>query len=79
MVLPQAEVVSKGLFRYVRHPNYLGVVLEIFALPLIAGLWELSLIFSFLNAIVLFFRIRFEEKMLTKYNNYDQTFLKSST
>ena len=72
MILPGAPVVEDGLFKYVRHPNYLGVVLEIAALPLIVGLWEFALIFSALNGIILYFRIKFEEAMLTEYCHYDK-------
>lgn len=74
MILPEAPVVTNGLFRYLRHPNYLGVVLEIAALPMVAGLWQISIIFSFLNAVILYFRIRFEEHMLTTYNDYEKQF-----
>ncbi len=74
MVLPEAPVIKSGLFNSIRHPNYLGVVLEIAALPLIAGLWVHALTFSILNGIILFFRIRFEERMLDQFNNYHESF-----
>lgn len=70
MILPEAPVVKSGLFKVIRHPNYVGVVLEIAALPLVAGLWEVAAIFSLLNAIILYFRIKFEEQMLCKHNDY---------
>ena len=75
-VLPEAPVVKKGLFNWIKHPNYTGVVLEIFFLPLAAGLWKVSLVFSILNGIILFFRIRFEERMLCEFNDYEDKFLK---
>ncbi|WP_300975142.1 isoprenylcysteine carboxylmethyltransferase family protein [Sphingomonas sp. LHG3406-1] len=64
IVLPGAPLVTGGPFRFVRHPNYLVVVGEIAVLPLVFGLWGVALIFSLLNAIVLFIRIRAEEDAL---------------
>lgn len=72
MVLPDVPAVESGLFSYIRHPNYLGVILEIVALPMIAGLWPLAAIFSVLNGVILFFRIRFEEKMLIEHCHYEK-------
>jgi methyltransferase len=64
IVTPGMPLVAGGPFRFVRHPNYVVVVLEIAVLPLAFGLWELALIFSLLNAVVLAIRIRAEEKAL---------------
>ena len=60
IVLPGAPLVTGGPFRFVRHPNYLVVIGEIAVLPLVFGLWQVALIFSILNAIVLTIRIRAE-------------------
>jgi len=62
--------VSDGPYRFIRHPNYLVVVLEIFSLPLVGGAIFSSLIFSALNAGVLFFRIRLEEQHLRNVPGY---------
>jgi methyltransferase len=59
-VLPGAPLVTGGPFRFVRHPNYLVVIGEIAVLPLVFGLWQVALVFSILNAIVLTIRIRAE-------------------
>lgn len=64
IVLPGAPLVAKGPFRFVRHPNYVVVALEIGVLPLAFGLWQVALIFSILNAAVLAVRIGTEEKAL---------------
>lgn len=64
IVLPGAPLVVAGPFRILRHPNYAVVVGEIALLPLVFGLWEVSLIFSLLNAAILFVRIRAEESAL---------------
>ena len=46
MVLPGTRAIDRGIFRYIRHPNYLGVILEIFALPLLFGLYKTAITFS---------------------------------
>ncbi|MBV72017.1 MAG: hypothetical protein CMH52_11865 [Myxococcales bacterium] len=74
IVLPHARVVNEGIFRFIRHPNYLGVVLEIAALPLIFGGWVTAVMFSIANAWLLLVRIRTEETELSRLNNYEATF-----
>ena len=64
IVLPQAPLVARGPYRFVRHPNYVLVSLEIALLPLAFGLWKVALIFSALNAAVLAIRIRAEDNAL---------------
>lgn len=65
VVRPPA-IVTDGPYRWIRHPNYLVVVLEIAALPLIGGAWASALALSALNAFVLFHRIRTEEAVLAE-------------
>ncbi|PIK14861.1 isoprenylcysteine carboxylmethyltransferase family protein [Halobacteriovorax sp. JY17] len=74
VILPEAPAVRSGIFKWFRHPNYLGVTLELLSLPLMASLFEVSTIFSFLNFVILFFRIRLEERNLKKYNKYSTIF-----
>lgn len=64
IVLPGAPLVARGPFRFVSHPNYLVVIGEIAVLPLVFGLWEVALVFSILNALVLWIRIRAENTAL---------------
>jgi methyltransferase len=64
IVLPQAPLVERGPYRWVRHPNYLIVIGEIAVLPVVFGFWDLALIFSLLNAAVLTVRIREENRAL---------------
>jgi methyltransferase len=56
--------ITTGPYRYVRHPNYAAVVLEIACLPLVRGLLITAVVFSALNALLLAFRIRLEERAL---------------
>jgi len=64
IVVPGEKLVARGPYRFVDHPNYVVVTLEIALLPLVFGLWEVALIFSLLNAAVLWFRIRAENRAL---------------
>ena len=64
VVKPGAPLVRKGPYRFLNHPNYAIVTLEIAVLPLVFGLWEIALIFSLLNAAVLAVRIRAENRAL---------------
>ena len=64
ITVPGAPLVRRGPFRFVRHPNYLIVEAEIIVVPMIAGAWELAVIFGIANALVLALRIRVEERAL---------------
>ena len=64
IVKPGAPLVRRGPYRFVNHPNYLIVTAEIAVLPLVFGLWQLEVLFSALNAIVLTVRIRAETRAL---------------
>ena len=70
LTLPGAPPVQGGVFAHVRHPNYLGVVLEIAALPLVGGAVFTAVVASALNAALLTFRIRAEEAALREDNDY---------
>ena len=64
IVLPEAPPVTRGPYRFLRHPNYLAVVLELAAVPLVHGAWLTALLFSLANVPVLAARIRLEEAAL---------------
>jgi methyltransferase len=64
MVLPGAPLVVGGPYRFVSHPNYCVVAAEILVLPLVFGLLGYGLVFSILNAAILWIRIRAEEAAL---------------
>ena len=65
IVLPGAPLVTAGPYRYLSHPNYAVVVGEIALLPLALHLPWLALLFTILNAAVLFIRIRVEARALS--------------
>ncbi len=64
IVVPGDRPVTGGPYRWLRHPNYLAVILEVACLPLAWGLWRLALLFTAGNAVLLWFRIRDEERAL---------------
>ncbi len=63
---PDFPRVLKGPFRFVKHPNYLVVTLEIFAIPLIFGHIWIAGVFTALNAAILYVRIRMENSALAQ-------------
>ena len=65
IVLPGEALVRRGPYRLLPHPNYAVVAGEILVLPLVFGLLAYGLIFSALNAAVLWIRIRAEERALS--------------
>jgi methyltransferase len=64
IVVPGETLVARGPYRFLSHPNYVVVALEIALLPLVFGLWQVAIIFSLLNAAVLTVRIRAENRAL---------------
>jgi methyltransferase len=62
--VPGAPLVRAGPYRFVRHPNYVVVCAEIAILPLAFGNVEIAIVFSILNASLLSWRIRVEERAL---------------
>jgi methyltransferase len=61
IVFPGMPPVSRGPYRFMRHPNYLAVIVEIACVPLIHGCWLTAVVFSIGNAALLCVRIRAEE------------------
>jgi methyltransferase len=66
ITLPGAPLIRRGPYKYVRHPNYLIVAGEIASLPLVFGEIWVAAIFSLLNAAVLSWRIKVENRALTE-------------
>ncbi|MHC9291149.1 isoprenylcysteine carboxyl methyltransferase family protein [Mycobacterium sp. LTG2003] len=64
VVVPGASRVVGGPYRVIPHPNYVAVVAEGAALPLVRGGWITALVFSIANAVLLRTRIRVENEAL---------------
>ena len=62
--IPDRPLVHKGPYRWLRHPNYLVVQAEIMVVPAAFQAWEAALGFGLLNAAILAWRIKVEEKAL---------------
>jgi methyltransferase len=64
IVVPGLHLVAGGPYRWLRHPNYVAVVAEGIALPLVHTAWLTALVFTVLNIPLLAIRIRTEEAAL---------------
>ncbi len=62
--IPHTPLIAKGPYRYIKHPNYIIVIGEILIIPLIFHLYYTAIIFTMLNGVMLFFRIKEENKAL---------------
>jgi methyltransferase len=64
IVVPGLPLVTSGPYRFVPHPNYVAVVVEGFALPLVHSAWVTAVVFTLCNAALLAVRIRVEDEAL---------------
>ncbi len=67
------SVVSDGPFRWIRHPNYLGVFVELIALPLVHTAWITAMLATIGNVVVLRNRLSIEERLLNAVPAYRAT------
>lgn len=74
IVLPNAKVVKKGPYRFIKHPNYMVVTLEFIIIPLLFKAYVTACLFTILNVMMLSIRIPEEEKALKKLTEYEGTF-----
>lgn len=66
-------VISIGPYRFIRHPNYLAVILEFLSLPILGGALVTMVIWSSFNGAVLRYRIKLEETHLKKRPGYERS------
>jgi methyltransferase len=64
LVVPGDAPVTAGPYRFLKHPNYTAVILEMLSIPMIHGAFLTALLFSAANALILRIRIRAEEAAL---------------
>nr|WP_285889691.1 isoprenylcysteine carboxyl methyltransferase family protein [Neobacillus niacini] len=74
IVLPNVEVVRKGPYRFIKHPNYLVVSIELMVVPLMFGAYITACLFTLLNVLMLSIRIPAEEKALQELTKYEGSF-----
>jgi methyltransferase len=63
-VLPGEPLIRTGIYRWLAHPNYIAVVIELAALPLLFGAWRTAIAASGINAALLAIRIPAESRAL---------------
>lgn len=66
VIVPGLSPVRRGPYRWLAHPNYVAVVVEGAALPLVHSAWITALVFTVLNAALLTVRIRCEDAALAE-------------
>ena len=71
LVIPGAPLVKRGPYGWLQHPNYLAVVLELIAGPMMFGAWRTAAAVSALNAIALWIRVRAENRALGRAGGFD--------
>ncbi|OWY15066.1 hypothetical protein B6V73_03140 [Thioclava sp. JM3] len=64
IIILEEPLVARGPFKYASHPNYMLVVAEIFVAPMVLGLLWVAVLFTVLNAAMLWVRIGVENKAL---------------
>ena len=62
--IPDTPVIRKGFYLYFKHPNYMIVIIEIALIPCIFQLYITAILFSILNSVMLYIRIKEENKVL---------------
>jgi len=66
LVLPNHQLINRGPYKYLRHPNYIAVITEIAVIPLIFSCYLTAFVFSLINLILLRRRIKIEESAIKK-------------
>ena len=61
IIVTDTPLVTAGPFKYIPHPNYTLVVAEIIVAPMVLGLVWVAVLFTVLNAMMLYHRIRVED------------------
>lgn len=67
IILPGEHLVSKGPYKYVKHPNYIIVGIELFVIPLLFGAIITAMVFPLLHILILTVRIPAEERALNRF------------
>ncbi|MDQ0221445.1 hypothetical protein ELQ35_22335 [Peribacillus cavernae] len=74
IVMPEAAVTAKGPYKYLKHPNYLVVAVEIIVISLLFNAYVTGILFSLLNAWMMTVRIPEEERALKSLTQYGTIF-----
>ncbi|KIY22231.1 isoprenylcysteine carboxyl methyltransferase family protein [Mesobacillus subterraneus] len=74
IIVPGAQVVKKGPYKIIKHPNYLIVALEFMVIPLMFKAYITMALFTLLNILILSIRIPIEERALKECTKYEAVF-----
>ncbi|WP_419884191.1 isoprenylcysteine carboxyl methyltransferase family protein [Peribacillus sp. B-H-3] len=74
IVLPNARVVAKGPYKWMKHPNYVIVAAEIIVISLLFNAYLTAIVFTVLNYFMMRVRIPLEEKALKSLTEYEAVF-----
>lgn len=64
IVIPDAAPITTGPYRWLRHPNYVAVIAEMVALPMLRGAWVTALVATVGNALIMRMRVALEERAM---------------
>jgi methyltransferase len=64
IVLPRVALIKKGPYKFVKHPNYIIVAVELFVIPMLFGAYMTAIVFPILHILLLRIRIPAEERAL---------------
>jgi methyltransferase len=67
LVIPDKKLVTRGPYKYIRHPIYIAVIMEIAVIPLIFSCYITATVFSLVNSMLLARRISVEESAIEKH------------
>lgn len=64
IVIPKVILIKKGPYKYMKHPNYVIVLMELFVIPSMFGAYKTAIVFPVLHLILLSIRIPSEDRAL---------------
>ena len=74
MIVPGDVVISRGPYKFVKHPNYIVVAVELLFIPLLFNAYFTAILFTLMNVVMMTIRIPAEESALQTYTNYQEVF-----
>lgn len=69
IVLPKVALIKKGPYKYVKHPNYVIVFIELLCMPIMFGLYVSAILFPFFHLLLLTIRVPEEEAALNRMSS----------
>ncbi|MBT2690088.1 hypothetical protein J7I93_18125 [Bacillus sp. ISL-47] len=76
IVMPGANVIRRGPYQFIKHPNYMIVAAEFVIIPLMFQAYITAIVFTLLNILIMSIRIPAEEKALRELTKYEDAFMR---